>query len=263
MRTEGSISYGGRIATAIGLLFVVALAATVSAHVYVSLNGGFYVEYPDEWWQVDYQTVDYYLSQLQADPETYNYDAVFSARKIPPFYDHEYCILTVDTTTGEFSRRERDSVVADLGDLFGETINYRPIQESFAALQVDDPSYDRDRQLFVRLSDVGDDQEGFKKHLYVIRFYERGTAHFYFFAPDSTFDQYRPEFYNILASFSTENIDSHMPKESVKLADPDKVQSTSDGSGANRTWLFGAPIGFIVVLIIVMASRRKKKREKK
>lgn len=260
MSTQSSpLRKTSRLAVVVGLLAVIVLSTGALAKVFVSLNGGFYIEYPDQWWQVDYQTVDYYLQQLQADPDTYDYDAVFSARKLAPFHDYEYLIVTVDTS-GEMDRRARDSVVAELADLFGEEVQYRPIQESFAALEVDRPAYDRDRMLFIRLTDVGDEQQGFKKHLYCLRFYEKGTAHFYFFAPDSTFDEYRPQFYDILMSFSTEDVAQRMPRESVKLADPEHLQKRDGASGVSKTTVV-IPTAAVVIIIIALAARRKRRNQ--
>lgn len=244
----------------LGCLMILGAAADSSARSYVSLRGGFFIEYPDEWWQVDYQTVDYYLNRLQADPDTYDYDAVFSARKIAPFYEYEYLILTVDTS-GEMSRRERDSVVADLADLFGEHVEYRSVSEFFEQLEVDHPVYDRDRQVFVRLTDVSEEQQGGKLHLYCLRFFDRGTAHFYFFAPDSTFEHYRPQFHNILMSFSTDDVSSKVPKESASLADAKKLRKSDEGSGASGTKI-AIPIAVFIVIVIVIAARRKRSEKK-
>ena len=188
---------------------VLALASLAGAASYVSLNGGFYVDYPDSWRQVDYETVDYFLSQAGANPQAYNYEAVLAASDSGAFYEQEYVILRIDTV-GELSRRQMDSTAADLAGVYDEELAFVSLGGTLDNLRAGRPVLDHDKRLFVRLSELEGTDGGQQRDLYMVRFYERGLAHFYCFAPDSTFEQVRSEFYNIARSLSTEDIASRL-----------------------------------------------------
>ena len=52
---------------------VALLPGSSTAENYVSLNGEFYITYPEGWYQVDYNTVDYYLFNEEANRESFRY----------------------------------------------------------------------------------------------------------------------------------------------------------------------------------------------
>ncbi|MBD3403197.1 hypothetical protein GF420_09905 [candidate division GN15 bacterium] len=243
------------------VVLVLALASMAGAASYVSLNGGFYVDYPNSWRQVDYETVDFFLSQAGANPEAYNYEAVLAASDSGAFYEQEYVILRIDTV-GELTRRQMDSTAADLADVYDEQIAFASLGETLDDLRAGRPVLDRDKRLFVRLSELEGTDGGQQRDLYMVKFYERGLAHFYCFAPDSTFEQVRSDFYNIARSLSTEDIASRLPKERVRLADPERVTKSPD----ENKWPLGgwlAAIGVVIVVIVLVLTRLQQKKKKK
>lgn len=217
------------------------LVSAAQAAPYVSLRGQFSVEFPEEWAQVDYLTVDYFLQAMRVDSNAYNYDAVFATNKPGQFHDNEYVIITVEPV-GELSRRQQDSVAAELSGV--------------------NPKWDRAAGL---VTVANDDPTSPKSTFFALKFYNKGIAQFYFFTPDSTFARYRPVFENILASFSTENIDAKLPREQVKLADPGKVKDavgsgSGDTSSSRRFLPFGVTGGGVVIIIILLMVARRKRR---
>lgn len=223
------------------LIAVATLSLQASAQAdstYVSLRGGFYFDYPDDWAQVDYLTVDYYLRALGADSSAFDYDAVFAAKKPGGrFHDHEYMILTVEPV-GTLTRRQRDSIVAELADV--------------------NPQWNKQTNV---VTVVNDDPASPKTTMLTMKFYDKGLAQFYFFAPDSTFGAYRPVFDEMVASFSTENVSAMLPKEEVKLADPDRIatgdeEASEDESGeSNLIWY--ATLAVIIILMIVIMRKKR------
>jgi hypothetical protein len=228
------------------VLFVIAAvcwAGEVAAVPYVSLRGQFSLDFPDEWAQVDYLTVDYFLQAMGVDSTAYNYDAVFATNKPGQFHDNEYVIVTLEPV-GELSRRQQDSVVAELS---GVT-----------------PQWNRAAGL---VTVANEDPTSPKSSYFALKFFDKGIAQFYFFTPDSTFARYRPVFDEILATFSTENIDTKLPREQVKLADPKKIEQAaragSEDDTSRRSLLpFGVTGGSVVIIIILLMVARRKRRSR-
>jgi len=231
-----------RLSLALLVLFLLAFGLARADSTYVSLQGEFYFEYPEDWVQVDYLTVDYYLNAVGADSSAFQYDAVFAANKPGRrFHDNEYVIVTVEPV-GNLTQRERDSVVAELAD--------------------SDPQWDKQNHT---VTVIDEDPTSPKASMFVMKFYNKGLAQFYFFAPDSTFADYQPVFNRMVASFSTENVSAMLPKEEVRLADPDRTtgaapaESVAEESDSGASWLpFGGIAAVIIVVIIVLARSRKK-----
>ena len=244
------------------ILFV-ALSAAFSAgqagavQTYVSLNGGFYVEYPDDWYQVDYLTFEAYLVETGADVSTFDYEAVFAQDKPGMFDRHAYLILAIDTI-GALNLQQRDSVLDEMNELFDEDIQYTPSESSIASLKTGAPIYDRESQTVKILNDIVDRGQVVKKNVYAMKFYDKGIAHFYFYAPDSIYTEVQPTFQNIVSSFSTENIRAKLDQEEVQLADPDRIAE----DGGDPGWKIYLPWIVLVLAIIFVVIRfinRKKK----
>ncbi len=232
------------------------LAGAAIARDYVSSQGQFYIWYPDDWKQVDYTTVDYYLSTNQADEEAYNYDGVFAPDTAAPFYSGDYLILAVDTA-GELSPRQIDSVVNDYGKIFGQKVSRLPTSEFFTQMQPKSANYDSDNKLLALLNEIPGDSGMVRENLWVLKFYGKGIAYFYFYSPASLWPQSETLFEKIVTSFSTDNIEAKMPREDLKLAEIE-----SDGGGSGWTWYWSALVVavVIVIIIVIIAATRKRKQ---
>jgi hypothetical protein len=95
----------------------------------------------------------------------------------------------------------------------------------------------------------------------VTRFYNKGLVNFYFYAPDSTFESVASDIEAIVSSFSTEDIESHLPKEKLTLADPTTPSKDSDALGGKvSSWVPWAGGAAIVIILVVLRLRRGKKK---
>lgn len=249
----------GRVMAIVALIVMICVSAG-SARNYVSLNGGFYISYPDDWIQIDYNTVDVYLTINDAGNPIFDYEAVFAPGDSRPFISGRYLILTIDTV-GELDNVEIDSVLAEMELTFGKGIKYYPVGDMQSDLKSRAPEYDSDLKIVSVVSDIVLRGEIQKKLLMMTKFYNKGIALFYFYSPDSLFERSRSRFEEIVLSFSTEDITSAFPAEKVSLADIDVAETSGNEKEGSSLLPFGVPfIALIVVLVIVVARRRRRRK---
>lgn len=235
---------------------------TVSAENYVSYEGKFYITIPDDWTQVDYRTVDAFLARNKASTETFQYEAVFAPKTSLPFFAGDYLILNVDSV-GEMSQERIDSTLTELKKIFGKSIKYEPVSNLLADLKSSTPVYDEKMKTVSIINRIVENGQPVKKNLLVMKFYDQGIASFYFYSPDSLYEQSHQIFLDIINSFSSENYKDAAPKENLKIADVDKRDYEAENpvketaSGNNKNLLFWA---VAVVLIIIIITRRKKRK---
>lgn len=243
--------------TALGLLALLLSFSGAGAKTYVSLSGQFYFNYPDEWEQIDYNTVDLFLSSTGVSQDMYNYDAVFAPSSSGPFFAGDYLILTV-TRTGELSQQQIDSILNELGDTFKGGINFMETNNFLADLKSDAPSYDRDNQVVTVYNEILQGQEAFKRNLIMWKFYNQGMATFYFYSTDSLFEQSKQTFTDIVASFSTDDIESALPREDLKVADLETDEEGNLKVSKSRTVLYLAIAVFVLIVAgVAVAILRK------
>lgn len=239
------------------LLIIVALAMTVSGEPYVSLNGNFYIMLPDDWEQVDYNTVDMFMQRRGVSEEGMRYEAVFAAKENSPFFAGNYLILTIDTV-GNLNDDQIDSALKTLQGVFQEEVEYYPVGDLLANLKSNTPYYDTALKLAVVLNEVTQKAESFRKNLLFYKFYESGIAKFYFYSPDSLLEQSQPIFEQVVASFSTEDIESKFASDTLEITEVDG--STSEGSKFAQ---YGLPVAAMVAIFIAIMAVRKRRRSRK
>lgn len=237
------------------LIMVVAASGAAETQTYVSLKGGFYIEYPDDWAQVDYWLVDAYLLRNKMDTAVLDYEAAFAFKDAPHFFSGDYLILTVDTV-GELKDWQIDSVLIELVRSFGKRVRHSPTADFLANLEPNLPNYDTLTKTVTILNEV-DEQQVLKKSLLMMKFYERGVATFYFYSPDSLFETSKYLFEQIVASLSTENVEDALPKEQLKVADLEDPEGVHEDENkkSKKIYLY---VGAALVLLIVVLIRRLK-----
>ena len=241
------------------LLALLCVAAMVEAKTYVTFSGGFYFTYPDDWQQVSYNTVDEYLAKSKAGRPLYNYDAAFAPAASDPFFSNQYLIVFVDTV-GQLTDTQIDSVLGKWSATFGNGIKYFPVGDFLADVKSNEPIYDKDRKLFTVVNDIVANSQTIKKNLIMMKFYEKGIASFYFYAPQATFDSNKVVFQQMMDSFGSGDIQQALPKDSVKVADIKTDKSgrpTEPESKVRKVLPYGT--AFILILIIIIARKRRKK----
>jgi len=237
------------------LIIIVAASSAAETQTYVSLKGGFYITYPDDWAQVDYWLVDAYLLRNKMDTAVLDYEAAFAFKDAPHFFSGDYLILTVDTV-GELKDWQIDSVLIELVRSFGRKVRHSPTADYLANLEPNLPNYDTLTKTVTILNEVTE-QQVLKKSLLMMKFYERGVATFYFYSPDSLFETSKYLFEQIVASLSTENVEDVLPKEQLKVADLEDPEGVHEDENkkSKKIYLY---IGAALVLLIVVLIRRLK-----
>ena len=230
------------------VLFV--LPAAAAAGTFVSYNGGFHFTYPETWEQLDYQTADYYINQATGNLD---YEAIFATKDSPAVFEGVYVILTLDTS-GLMSQPQIDSAVAVVRKSFDRELVDLPLDSLATGLDESMVAYDHDNQLLAVLSDVTEEGGVPRKNLLVQKFYDRGTANFYLYSPDSVMAGSMESLRAILASFSTEEV--RQDTGPVKIADIESRKS--EGVDPNVILFCGLAV-ILVGLILVRARQRKKK----
>ncbi|MFQ5453641.1 MAG: hypothetical protein ACE5D6_05590 [Candidatus Zixiibacteriota bacterium] len=243
------------------ILLIICFTDTGVTKTHVSLNGNFYIIYPDSWEQVEYNTVNQYLIRSNAGRTMFDYDVVLAPSYSEPFFTNEYLILHVEKIK-DFSSQQIDSVLKSLSQTFGEGIKYFPVADFMADLKSDAPNYDRNNKVVTILNEIVQNQQVVKKNLIMMKFYDDGIASFYFYSPDSLFEQSKKIFQNIVNSFSTENVEQMLPKENLKVADLKKSSDTGDdfsfGDSSRKTFILS--IAVLVLFTVIIILRRKRKR---
>ena len=240
------------------LLLLACIVASASANTYVSSAGRFYFTYPDDWEQVDYNTVDYYLMNSQADREAFNYDAAFAPKASVPFYSAEYLILSVDSMA-ELSTRQIDSVANEFAGVLGTPVERVETGDYLESAIANTPILDTAEDVIVVISNVSDSGKTVQHNIWVQKFYSGGIANFYFYTPDSLFQQSKDLLQTMLSSFSTENIQAAMPREQLKIADI-KTGSENSSVGPGFYVLVVAVIVVLAILAVFVVKKVNRKR---
>lgn len=238
-------------------IVILLMAGSTLAENFVSFNGKFYITYPDDWQQIDYLTVDTYLKQAGARRRTLEYEGVFAPAASVPWFSQTYLIMTLDTVSG-LTQQRIDSVLLGFEDAFEKPRVQRTAATLLTDLSYGQLAWDATTKTAAVLTEVANETSGNKNTVLVMHFYDRGIVNYFFYATDSTLAINLPKLNGILASFSTENVESAIPRESSKIADPDKMPKPADSERKIPIW---APTsgGIVLILIIALAARRKRK----
>lgn len=240
------------------IVVLVGLGLTVSAadNKYISFDGEFSFNYPEDWRQIDHRVVDAFLVRNEAGKSTLDYEAAFATLGHVPFWRGPYFILSVEADES-YSDTQIDSVLQSMSRVYQKGIKYFPVADFLTDMESNSPVYDKERKIISVISDVVEKGELLKRHLFVMKFYEKGLANFYFYAPDSLYDSSVVSFHGILETFTYGNVDSMLVPETLEVLDAEDISKESDG-------FFGMPVavmgGLLIVLIAIAAIRRKKKR---
>ena len=237
-------------------LCLLLIFSAVSAKNYVSLSGRFYVDIPEEWEKVDFKVVDEYLQRNNVGLEGFYYDAVFANKSNKPFYNGNYLTITYEIRN-ELNDKQIDSVLNEMSRIFGNNVKYFPVSDYLVDLNSNTPVYDKDQKVAYVINDITQKSESYKKNLLFYKFYHRGIAKFYFYSPDSLFNESKSIFEKIVSSFSSENIEEALPKEDVKIAD---IETAKEDNDSNSSWI---PIMSALIIIIIVIARKKKNQYKR
>jgi hypothetical protein len=235
---------------------LVSLASVTPAKNFVSFNGQFYLTYPDSWEQIDFRSVDFFLTQNNPNPALLAYEAVFAPTSTRPFYEEPYLLLTFDKI-GELIGPTRDSALSSIAAGFAARIDSISRSELLAKIRPDAPLYiPEDRMLAVQ-TDIHEGRVITRRNLLVVRFSQAGLTSFYFYAPDSVWSAALPVFLQIAQSFTPGTQPPNLAPETLKVADLTKEETPTPS--IRRYWPI--PSGIVIILIAIMAARRRRRRQ--
>ncbi len=224
---------------------------------YVSLNGNFSINFPADWHQIPTGIIDQYLASKKAGRPLYDYDAVFAPTNSNPYYSGSYFIMGIEKV-GDLSDKQIDSVLVTLSKNFGKGIKYFPVANFMADIQTDAPNYDKETKTVTIYNKIVQDNTSIKNSLIIMKFYEFGIVNFYCYSMGDSFESDNEIFSKIVASLSTDDIQSKLPRENVKVADIDntkKSYSTDEDSSSN----IAIYVALGVVILVVLRRRKKRK----
>ncbi len=241
----------------LGCSVITAQSDNNQLNTYVSLNGKFFIEYPSDWHQIPYAEVDAYLASKKAGRPLYDYDAVFAPKQSNPFYNGTYFIMSVEKV-GNLSDKQIDSVLNELSQTFGKGIKYFPVANFLADIKTDSPNYDKKTKTITIYNKIVQNETAIKNSLIIMKFYDFGIATFYCYALGDAFETEKEIFSQIAASVSTEDIQSKIPKEQVKIAkiDPNKKSLGNSDDDSSNTVIY---ISLGIVLFIILLRKKIKK----
>ena len=85
-----------------------------------------------------------------------------------------------------------------------------------------------------------------------MKIYDKGIANFYFYSPDSVYQAGKAVFSDIVASFSTDNIEEAMPREDLKMADAER-----EGGGFGTTQIIILLVVLLVIIFVIYIVRKR------
>lgn len=258
MENEYQISHMRRFCLVVAMVAMI-VAPGVEAKHFVSYNGQFHLTYPETWEQIDYRSVDFFLTQNNADPNLLKYEVVLAPATTRPFYEEPYLLLTFDST-GELIGSSRDSAINAVAAAFGEKADSATSAQVAGKIKADFPLYVTDEHMVLVQTDIHEGRVLTRHSLLAVRFTQAGVANFYFYATDSAWGEALPTFLEIAKSLTEGTTPAGAVKESVKIADISTANEKKNN--VTRFWPIGS--GIVVVIIVILAARRKKRdRENK
>ncbi len=240
-------------------LLVIAGAQATRAGQFVSLNGKFQITYPDNWEQLDYRIVDSALFGGRP----FAYEGAFAPKSSPLFLLGNYLVVTVDTV-GPSTQHQIDSMLSSWGATLGAaTKTYGPAEDFAAFWRPVEVSYWPVSRLASVYTETKPIQGQHTRNQLVVKFYDRGTVNFYFYGADTAWTTFQPIIESVVKSFTTENIQSSLSHDQVKVVDAEQLQSRSDGSsastGISRSVIIYGSIAVLLILIFVIRVALRKK----
>jgi hypothetical protein len=239
----------------IALTAVVLLTGDLFAGTYVSFSGKFSITYPDNWYQIDYRTLNFYSTRGGTVKPAVEPEAGFAMKSSNPWNNGPFIILSVDTFW-VFTPKDRDSIVQSIAESIETPVNKNPSGATY------DASWSPKEVLYwpspkiASFSIEPKDTVRVRMQL-VLKFTDRSIANIYFYCPEKTWMENQQIFSGFLSSFTTDNIQSEIKKEPHKIADAEKLKEESGKSSS-----FVIIISIFVVALAVVVSIISRKRNK-
>jgi hypothetical protein len=199
------------------LLIIISAPLLSAEEVLVNWNAGYYVAYPEDWYHVPYRDVNIFLTTQQVSKLEFDYDAVLARKSDRPFYEEPYIFLS-SVLVGEQAPQQIDSVLRFVSKEYRSNYIEASISPGDKKLGLNRPIYDKSLKAIVVKTRVTSEFTD-KMLLEVRKFYENGVALFLCYSPKDDYNEVQPIFIDIIASFSTKDLDKVAPKDSFTIVD--------------------------------------------
>lgn len=253
------------------LLAVLLWPSILAGEVFIDWKAGYYIEYPDDWYQVAYTTVDFFLASQNIDRRQFEYDAVLAQKSEKPFFEMPYAFLSYQPV-GQLNSSQIDSVLRTISSEYGRKYVEGSLKSGVPKFNLSQPVYDKSLGAVVVKSRVTSEYTD-KVLLEMWKFYEKGIAIFFCYAPKEMYNDARPIFLSILNSFSTRDVEKVASEDSVRVVDlserelapyddsdfPEPGKKTGMSARAKRLIfiLLLAVIAFGFVSVVVIKRKKK------
>ncbi|UCD95503.1 MAG: hypothetical protein JSU69_05490 [Candidatus Zixiibacteriota bacterium] len=208
------------------ILLIIMSAPLLSAEeTLVNWNAGYYVTYPDDWYHVPYRDVNIFLTSQRVSRLEFDYDAVLARKSDKPFHEEPYIFLS-SILTDELNRGQIDSVLDFVSNEYGHDYIEASVTPGDRKLELDRPIYDRSLNVLA-IKDRVTSEFTDKMLLEIRKFYENGMAIFLCYSSKDDYNEVQPIFIDIIASFSTKDLDKAAPKDSFEIVDLSERESGS------------------------------------
>jgi len=241
-------------------LILVLAAGIFASNVFIDWRGKFKVSYPDSWRLVPYEDVDDFLLSLGIDPEFFDADAALAETTDTLFEAGKYVLITLEEV-GELNNRQIDSSLKEFAQTSGKSgVVRKAIFDQGYNLPEGQPVYDASYKTAAVMATFGTPNG--KEVLFDFRkYYNQGVAAFFCHAPHSDAPGAYDEIYEIIKSFSIEDLHEAAPASDVQIVDlsereePDTESDAADGeiSGSEDSNMGSILIAVIAVVILAAA----------
>lgn len=240
------------------VLAALVLAQSSSAvQTFIDWRGGFYFQYPDNWYEIEYRQVNIFLGSQNVSRDEFDYDVALAAQGPGPFWETVYVFVS-SFKMGKLNEAEIDSALKDISSQYGTDCRSGTWSTGEYPLELGIPVYDKSiRTVAVRDMFRG---EGTAKMLLQMRvFHDEGAAVFSCYAPDSVYRDVEKDFFKLATSLTTGDLHEIAPKESTQVVDLSQreVQKSAAGNAETGTETSSKPrSGWLIIILglVVLAA---------
>jgi hypothetical protein len=251
------------------LILILLMPAVLFGKAFVNWRAGYHITYPDDWHHVPYRTVNIFLASQDVSKAEFDYDAVLAMESDKPFFEVPYIFISTEPV-GPLSNSQIDSVLKSISKEYGSEYFEGSLKNDIK-FSLSRPVYDKSLRAFAVKSRMTSEFTD-KILLEMRRFYDGGIAIFLCYSPKEMYLDARPALITMLNSFSTENLEKAVPKDSLKIVDlSERELSTYDDSDipeagrskglsdkTRRIIFIILLVAFILVLIGFVIKKRRK-----
>lgn len=198
------------------LIIVFLVASTAPAkQTFVDWRGGFYFDYPDDWYEIEYRQVNIFLGMQNVSRDEFDYDVALALKDTKPFWEVPYVFVS-SFDTGKLTPADIDSAKKKISSEYGNTCKVGRWSTGETALDLGFPVYDKTLNA-IAVRDVFKSPEFSKMFLQMRVFHENGIAVFSCYAPNSIYNEVEEDFFKMALSLKTDDLHKAAGDDSAQI----------------------------------------------